>query len=413
MVGLKLNKKENKQKRINSFTNVKPVVFVTVACSFFIDPRVKQEVASLTKSGFFAYILSWDRERKYPDKETKNYYVKSAKLLDANRFSKILFMLSAVLFQFLIILHGIKLIRKHRRIIIHANDFNTLAGVVFLKLLFGYRIQIVYDCHEFTPFVYREWYGPFIGNVVTRLEIRFIKFVDKILTVSTPIKQYLETITNKEVKVIWNYPTKELHLNITKAQAKKSLGFKKTDFILTYVGTLRLDVALFELVSAARILKDKQLLPNLKILIVGDGPFYHQLLKKVEDEDLSDTISIIGRVKREEAMYYLRASDLSYILFAIKGMNTKIGMPWKLYESLLNETYVLTMVGTYAAQFAKKHDVGYSVASTAPSDIASSIIKIYEQKDRDAFNLQQKFVWEVQEAEIIKTYLELIQENKS
>ncbi|MCK5184973.1 MAG: glycosyltransferase, partial [Candidatus Heimdallarchaeota archaeon] len=177
--------------------------------------------------------------------------------------------------------------------------------------------------------------------------------------------------------------------------------------------TLRLDVALFELVSAARILKDKQLLPNLKILIVGDGPFYQQLLKKVEDEDLSDIISIIGRVKREEAMYYLRASDLSYILFTIKGMNTKIGMPWKLYESLLNETYVLTMAGTYAAHFAKKYNVGHSVASTAPSDIASSIIKIYKQKDQDAFNLQQKFVWEVQEAEIIKTYLELIQENKS
>ncbi len=54
----------NKQKRKNKFTNIKPVVFVTDACSFFIDPRVKQEVASLTKSGFFAYILSWDRERK-------------------------------------------------------------------------------------------------------------------------------------------------------------------------------------------------------------------------------------------------------------------------------------------------------------------------------------------------------------
>jgi len=403
----------NEQKQNKKLKDIKPVVFITVACSFFIDPRVKQEVASLTRNGFFAYVLSWDRERKYPDKDTKNYYIKSAKLLDANKFSKILFLLSAVLFQFLIVFHGIKLIRKHRRIIIHANDFNTLVGVIFLKLLFGYRIQIVYDCHEFTPFVYREWYGQIIGNVVTKLEILFIKYFDKILTVSTPIEKYLETISNKTVKVIWNYPIKNLLPKISKAEARKSLGLKKNDFVLTYVGTLRLDVALFELISTARILKARHLTPNLKILIVGDGPFYHQLLKKVEDDGLSDIVRIIGRVKRKEAMHYLRAADLSYILFTIKGMNTRIGMPWKLFESLLNETRVLTMADTYASHFTKKYNVGYSVASSTPNEIANTISEIYKQKDQDDFNIPQKFVWEIQEADFIKTYLELIQEGKS
>ena len=166
-------KKQTKEKsRIVS----KPVVFITVACSFFIDPRVKQEVATLAKNGFFAYVLSWDRERKYPDKLTESFYIKSAKLFDANRFSKLLFLFSAALFQILIVLHGIKLILKHKEIIIHANDFNTLAGVVFLKILFRYRIRIVYDCHEYTPYVYREWYGNPIGNIVEKLEIIFIKF---------------------------------------------------------------------------------------------------------------------------------------------------------------------------------------------------------------------------------------------
>lgn len=408
-----LNAKKNKLKQNKKQVNIKPIVFITVACSFFIDHRVNQEVASLIKNGFYAYILSWDRERKYSDKETENYYVKSAKLLDANKFSKILFLLSAILFQFLIVFHGIKLIRKHKRIIIHANDFNTLAGVIFLKIIFANRIQVIYDSHEFTRFVYKEWYGPIIGNIVSSLEIKFIKYFDKIITVSTPIKKYLETISNKDVKVIWNYPTESLLPKISKAKAKKALGFKANDFVLIYVGTLRIDVALFELISAVSILKEKQLTPNLKILIVGDGPFLHQIHELVEKKHLSDIVRIIGRVEREKAMDYLRAADISYILFSLKGMNTRIGMPWKLFESLLNETRVLTMTDTYAAHFAKKYNVGYTVASITPIEIANTISTIYKQKDKDDFNLPQKFVWENQEAEFLKIYLELIQESKS
>ncbi len=403
-----MNTNKNKQRRNNRFANVKPVVFVTVACSFFIDPRVKQEVASLTRSGFFAYVLSWDRERKYPDKQTKNSYIKSAKLLGANRFSKVLFLISAVLFQFLIVFHGIKLIRIHKEIIIHANDFNTLAGVVFLKLLFRHKIRIVYDSHEFTPFVYSEWYGRLIGNIVTKLEIIFIKYLDKILTVSTPIKEYLEIISNKEVSVIWNYPIKSLHPGISKEKARKTLGLKKDDFILTYVGTLRLDVALFELLESIQRLSEKQLTPNLKVLIVGDGPFYDDLLEKVEENKLSDIVEIVGRVSREKAILYLRAADLSYILFTVKGMNTKIGMPWKLFESLLCDTRVLTITDTYAAQFVKNYNAGYSVETTNPIDISETIAEIYSKKNPIDLNLQQKFVWEEQEEDFIKIYTDLL-----
>ncbi|NHJ31580.1 MAG: glycosyltransferase family 4 protein [Asgard group archaeon] len=405
---MKLTKKSNKQTKDTSMIDSKPVVFITVACSYFIDPRVKQEVTTLAKNGFFAYVLSWDRERKYPDKLTKNFFIKSAKLFDANRFSRILFLLSAVLFQLLIILHGIKLIRKQKEIIIHANDFNTLAGVVFLKFLFGNRIRIVYDCHEYTPFVYKEWYGRSLGNIVEKLEIFFIKPVDKILTVSTPIKEYLETISNKEVRVIWNYPTKSLHPGISKGAAREILCLKKEDFILTYVGTLRLDVALFELIEAARNLKEQQLTPNLKILIVGDGPFYQQLQEKVVEFNLSEMVKIIGRVSREKAIHYLQAADLSYILFTVKGMNTKIGMPWKLFESLLCDTRVLTIEKTYAAQFVKNYNAGYTVKTTNPDDISEIIAEVYNKKKIDDLQLEQRFVWEEQESSFIKIYKELL-----
>ncbi|MBK5113287.1 MAG: glycosyltransferase [Candidatus Heimdallarchaeota archaeon] len=397
-----------KQTKHEKKTTSKPVVFVTVACSYFIDPRVKQEVNTLTKNGFYAFVLSWDRERKYPDKQTNDYYIKSAKLLEANRFSKLIFLFSALLFQFLIIYYGFKLIRKHKEMIIHANDFNTLAGVVFLKILFSRRIRVVYDCHEFTPFVYSEWFGDIIGKIIAKLEIICVKYFDKILTVSTPIKEYLEVISNKTVKVIWNYPTKSLLPKFSKEEAREKLGLKKDDFILTYVGSLRLDVALLELIETAQLLKEKQLIPNLKILVVGDGPFYDQLKQKIDDYDLSGIVTITGRVSRDKAIHYLLAADLSYILFTIKGMNSKIGMPWKLFESLLCNTQVLTIDETYAAQFVKKHNAGFSVKTTNPSDIQEAIVEFHNKKEFSVTDLNQSFIWEVQEKNFIETYTDLL-----
>ena len=106
------------------------------------------------------------------------------KLLQAQTFSKVLFMLSAVLFQFSIFFEGIRLLGKNRKMIIHANDFNALLGVIWLKRLFPKRVKVVYDCHELTPAVYGEWYGRIIGTFIGKLEIALIEHVDEIITVS-------------------------------------------------------------------------------------------------------------------------------------------------------------------------------------------------------------------------------------
>jgi glycosyltransferase involved in cell wall biosynthesis len=390
----------------------KPIIFVTLAVSFFIDPRVKQEVASFVKNNYFVHILSWDREGKFLSKQYENYSVKMVKLLQAQTFSKILFMLSAVLFQFTIFLEGVKLLGKHRKMIIHANDFNTLLGVVLLKRVFPRKVKIVYDCHELTPAVYGEWYGQLLGKIIGKLEIAFVKHVDEIISVSPPIVDYLKSIAKQKVTMIWNYPTKTVLPDVTKQQARKQLGIDSDIFLITYTGSLRIDVALQELVLAIdhlvhskKVISDSQ---KIQVVIVGDGPFLEPLQKIVKEKRLDQNVKLMGRVEREKSLLYLRAANLSYILFTVKGLNTKIGMPWKLFESLVSETKVLVVDNTYAAEMITKQKAGYTVKKIDIIAIADLIVKAMKEKDKMNNDFRKQFVWESQEKDFISVYDSLI-----
>ncbi|MHA1155274.1 MAG: glycosyltransferase family 4 protein [Candidatus Heimdallarchaeota archaeon] len=387
------------------------IVYIVLACSYFIDPRVKQEVKTLNNNGFFTYVLSWDREGKHSDLSKENLFVKSVKLLQARKFSKFVFLMSAILFQISIFIHGVKLLKKHKNIILHANDFNTILGLILLKFFFPKRIKTVYDCHELTPAVYSEWYGDLLGTIIAKLEKMSLRFVDAIITVSPPIQKYLETISNKKVHLIWNYPSETLFPKLTKQQARKQLGIKGDKFVIVYVGSLRLDIALLELVSAIKYLsknKDSKIdLAKLEVIIVGDGTLLNELQTEVDENHLNEVIRFTGRVEREKSLTYLIASDLSYILFTVKGLNTKIGMPWKLFESLVAGTPVLVIANTYAASFTEKRNLGYSIEKSDKDNLIAKLEKIINSSEKLKINLRNQLLWENQEKKLIKIYSEI------
>ncbi len=393
-----------------STTHKKPLIYVLLAGPFFTDPRIKQEVSTFDRCHFPSFVLSWDREGIYRNYKKNSLEVKSLKLLSSRKFSKIQFVISALLFQISIVLFGLKLKIRNKRIIIHANDFNTLFGAVILKVLYPNSIKLVYDSHELTPAVYEEWYGKFTSSIIGKLELKLVKHVDSIITVSSPIQTHLKQISGKDVSIIWNYPLKKIIPKISKPNAKKKLGFKEEDFILTYVGSLRNDVALIELIDAINYLSknNKKELKKykVKILIVGDGELYSKLLEKVKENNIENYVSVIGNVNRAKSLLYLKASDLSYVLFSIKGLNTIIGMPWKLFESFACDTKVLVMDNTYAAKLIRHYKSGYTLVNANSEFLAKKLLSIFKTDKEES--IKSNFYWEEQEKKFISIYENLI-----
>ncbi len=406
-----MNRSSQFRKQLNP--NNKHFVFILLASSYFIDPRVKQEVSTLIKNNFFVYILTWDREGIYSDFYDENLYVKNVRLLTSITFTKMLYVFSAIIFQFSVIFYGIKVLTKNHITIIHANDANTLPGAVLLKKLFRKKVKIIYDSHELTPAVYSEWYGYYIGSIMGKIERILLKSVNKIITVSPPIVKHLESISSHKVNLIWNYPSKEIIPNYNKTEMRESLGIEKEDFVIVYVGTLRLDIALSELIDAIAHIKNNypsEYISKIKVFIIGDGSLYTHLHEKIQTQQCYDYVKLVGRVNRDISLSYLKAADLSYILFTVKGLNTQIGMPWKLFESLVSGIQAIVINKTYASTFIKKYNAGYTIDKINAEEIAKAIIKAYNDVDNKKANtnLSDIFVWENQENNFIELYKSLL-----
>jgi len=388
-------------------TKRKPLVLVTLANSFYTDTRVKQEVSTLNNAGYKVVVLAWDRTAKFKDFNSEKLIVKNTKLFSTQKFHKLKFLMSAIIFQFLIFKYGLKYFRHYGHLLIHVNDFNTLIGACLLKWLSPRRIKIVYDVHELTPAVYEEWYNPLIGKIAGKLEKLFIQYTDQIITVSQPIKNYLSKIVKKEIWLVYNFPMKNLIPNLSRKEARNRLNLNEDDYIVIYVGTLRLDVALVELIKAMKIILSKNI-DKIKFYIIGDGPLYSKFQHIVKKEKLSSHVKVLGRKSRKETLMYLKASNLSYSVFKVRGLNSFIGMPWKLFESLSCGIPVLVLDKTFTSKYVIQRNLGITTSNMSPEKITEAILKAYNKKIKNDVEEKDKYIWENQEKDFLKIYSSLL-----
>lgn len=383
-------------------------VFVLLASIFQSDPRVKQEVDTLINNGFKVTVLEWNRTGSIIEPEKViNLHVKSVKLLHSKKFNKFLYLISALLFQFVILFYGMNLIHKKGQLLVHVNDFNTTLGAVLLKIFYFRKIKLIYDLHEHSPEIYKEWYGYSIGVIIRILEKIFVKFMQTFITVSYPIKVYLKTLTNKKITIIRNYPTKTIIPQIDKKEARNRLQISDNVFVIIYLGSLREDIALIELIESAIYLKNKVLKKTIKFYIIGGGSRYVEIENYIKANDIGDIVFLEGRKPREEALVYLKGSDLSYICFKAKGYNTQIGLPWKLFESLACGTAVIVQEETLAAEMVEKHNAGLILKSLEPKEMVNSILN-YVKENSSRKKIVSEMFWENQEDDFINIYESLI-----
>jgi glycosyltransferase involved in cell wall biosynthesis len=397
--------------RKENISRSKPLIYVLNAKAYDTDTRVMQEVNSLLKHSFRAYVVSWDRDNKYRNSNRGNLKVKHLSLLTSRLFNKVLYILSALLLQVVIIFHGLFLMLKETYIIIHANDFNTLPAGAILKIFFPRSIKLVYDSHEHTPSVYEEWFSKRISKIVSFVERVFIRFADATITVSKPIKDFLQTIYKKNIFIIRNYPIQTVFPMESKAEARLKLGYSQDQFLAIFVGLMRLDIAIPEMIEAAKILKNSRNDNNIKIVFVGDGPLFDFVLEKRQEYELQDYIDIIGRVERELALIYLKASDISLIVMKGESFNSIIGTPWKLFESLSCNVPVIAKSGTTVAEIVNEYEAGVVLEELTGSKIAEVLQVLAESPKKKKFIIKEEFSWESQEDNLLEIYNNLLRKS--
>ncbi|MCJ7506992.1 glycosyltransferase [Candidatus Bathyarchaeota archaeon] len=384
---------------------------MTLAKSFAHDTRPRLEALALGRGGYDVEVLAWDRDLRMPFKAmVDGTRTTNVRIFRGVEFRKLKFALASIIFQMACFFYALRLCCVGR-LLIHAHDFNTLLPSAMIKLVFRDRIRLVYDSHEYTPGVYTEWYGYVTGRVAGVLERIFGRCADAVITVSDPIADYLERTLGQACTVLWNCPPLKDIPATSREVARAKLNLP-TGFLILCMGLFRQDL-LFEVLSELRESAPTDGMNDVRAVLVGKGLPEEFLAKTAANPEF---FIVRDWVERETALLYYRACDLTYCMYRTDGANSKIGMPWKLFESVLCGTPVLVTRGSYSHMFVQKYKCGAWADPRSASDLLEAISKIRDAKGTaltdPANEFAKIFSWETMRRRLLTVYEGLEKERK-
>jgi glycosyltransferase involved in cell wall biosynthesis len=382
-----------------------------LAKAFQTDTRVRQEAKSLTDANYVVSIIAWDRESEFEAFEkVDGATVLSLSHVNLRRFSAFGLALGAIIFQALLVLRALVLMGGLKdRPIIHAHDFNTLVPGWFLRRL-RLCAALVYDCHELSYAAYSELFNPVMGVVVRIIEEECLRSVDAVITVSDPIAQYLRTF-NRSVETVYNCPSSQDIPQLTKTQARTQLGLPQDAFIVSHIGTIRYDHRLDLMLSVAAAMGNS----SCRFLVVGGGPLAAWFERRARKMGTA-RFDILPKVPRNIALLYTKASDLAWVVYQDPkiSLNSRIGMPWKFFESLACGVPMIVEDGTFRAELVRKFDCGVVLESDDVRRISEVILSTANDHVRlEKMHLAAKrtadqiFNWETMCSRLIAVYSRL------
>ena len=92
------------------------------------------------------------------------------------------------------------------------------------------------------------------------------------------------------------------------SKLRKKYKLKSDDFVSCFIGRLGEEKNVIYLFDIIKALKDK--LPNLKMLVVGDGPDYEKYQEIIKEYGIDDIVIMTGKVAWETVPYYYHLSNI-------------------------------------------------------------------------------------------------------
>ena len=255
------------------------------------------------------------------------------------------------------LLHFFILLKKERPDILHCHLFHAnLVGRIIGKMA-GVK------------FIISTIHSDNFGNKLRYLLLKITDFLnDLTVVVSQKIKDDLtkkRIIPDKKIMVIYN-GVKEAENTISSEdiyKIKKDLSIENNSPIILSIGRLHYVKGHIYLIRAVKILIDKN--PNLKLLIIGDGPERKNLENESVKLGLNNSILFLGEI-RETVLYYKLAD-----IFILPSINEGFGL--SVVEAMSNKLLVIASSVGGIPEIIKDSVNGFLVEPGSPIKLAEVI----------------------------------------
>ena len=153
-------------------------------------------------------------------------------------------------------------------------------------------------------------------------------------------------------------------------EMRRAEGLSKDDFVVICTGELNKNKNQATLISAAALLKNK--IPNLKVLLAGNGPKEQDLRRQIAAQGLENTVKLLG--------YRTDLEKLVPAVDVVVSCSRREGLPLNIVEAMLCRKPVVASINRGNAELVDHGVTGYLLQPEDAKAYAKHIYRLY--KDR-------------------------------
>lgn len=381
------------------------------------DDRVEKEALSLLDNGFDVFLLcptfsDQVRLEEYHGIIINRFSIKKS------LFNKLLGLIQLTPFYKILWRSRVDvLVKKYHIDAVHIHDLPLCCLIRSLKR--SGDLKIIADMHENYPAMVAgqehmrqipnkylisisKWYG---------LEKKWLREADLIICTANGMITRLKEVLGKKMEFALAPNT--IDLTMFEASQKESVDIAERydeDFLILSYGVVSEQRGIQYVIKAIGLIGDK--IPNLKLVVLGDGSFMDALKALAVDVRVQNKIIFEGWQKQSLLNAYMVNTDIC-IIPHIKSEHTDNTSPNKLFHFMYFGKPVLTSNCNYIQEIVNEEACGLVYEYDNVKALAESIMKLYENDDlREKMGkngksaVLSKYNWE-------KTVVSMIQKYKS
>lgn len=275
-----------------------------------------------------------------------------------------------------------------------------------------FKNNIVSTSHGHPGFKnWRKYYKLSILNLLIYINIYFVRLValkSNILVVLTKtISEQFSKAYNIKPLVIYHGVDIEIFKfdEESRKKVREELDLRQSDFIALFIGKLWPHKDIFTLVDAVKEVVEKY---DMKLIVIGDGPDYNDLLKRSKQLKIEEHI-IVKKFVNDTVPYYSAAD-----VFVMPSIKEEFGLVY--LEAMSCELPVIAVNGHVVPEILG--DAGLLYQQGNSKDLANKIMELINNKElcenlrRKGMERVKKFTWERAAKQYYKIYKKILEGNR-
>ena len=371
------------------------------------DIRVEKEALSLAQAGHNVFVLTLKIDGQLDFENFEGFYIVRLNLLKRHRF------IIRFFFTNLISLYQIpKIVKKYNIGVLHVHEITYALLVVILgKLL---RKKVVFDVHEYyvssaeADLKKKGVLGQFFLGFMKLSEKMTCRLASKVVVATWGLAERLDRlgVSRDKIVTILNVANIEMLKKVT-TTAVREKKFKEK-FVVSYVGGFSTPRGLDTLIRALPLVVRE--VPNVHILLVGDGDAKESLVELCQQLDLMRYVTFTGRVSFRKAMEYVQISDLGVIPYH-STPQTEVAIPHKIFQYMYFEKPVIVSSVRSLKKIVKETKCGmvfrtddYEMLAKKIIDAAQNPMIRREMGEMGRFFVEKEYNWEIEKRKFLPIY---------